>query len=417
MKIKSINKIKNEKVYDLEIEDNHNFFANNVLVHNCVRATMKRLGKSDKKQKDIDDWNNYVKAFVDGALKLGIKKEDSEKVAEDLLKLSGYFFNKSHSVAYTYNAIITLYLTVYFRIYYYAATLTYLNQNKKEEIFNAIIKMKQHDIQVLPPDINISNKEFTPVSNKEIRFGLMNIKFLGDIPAETIIQNRPYKSFFDFIIKTVKPKNGINERVLRGLVSTGCFDCFDINRKKLIFILGEFFERKKTIKVEEKLLALCQSIEKEADVLNFKTTQFDYIDYEKEFFDYNFFHGYFTDSLKERLYKAQRKGLIDLGFEELYNGVTKRIPVIINSLKSHIDKNKNEMVFVEFEDMFGRKESMPIFASMYKSVKDILKNNSIYLVYFYLTAEADEKVMFGRNIWLDTDEQKKGLIKELILKE
>lgn len=36
-KIKSIKKIiNNSKRYDIEVEKNHNFFANNILVHNCT---------------------------------------------------------------------------------------------------------------------------------------------------------------------------------------------------------------------------------------------------------------------------------------------------------------------------------------------------------------------------------------------
>lgn len=34
-KIKKINIIQNEDVYDITVKDNHNFFANNILVHNC----------------------------------------------------------------------------------------------------------------------------------------------------------------------------------------------------------------------------------------------------------------------------------------------------------------------------------------------------------------------------------------------
>lgn len=324
--------------------------------------------------------------------------------------------SNSHAVAYTYNAIMTLYLTVYFRTYYYAATLTYLNQNKKEDLLDAIARIKQHGISVLPPDINLSNKEFTPIGDKEIRFGLIDIKFVGEKPVQTVIENRPYRNLTDFIIKTVKPNSGMNERVVKALVSSGAFDSIDENRKKLLYIVDEFFERKKSTKVEEKLITLLQGIEKEASVLDIKTTQLDFIDYEKEFFEYNFFHSYFTDELKKRLYEAQKRGLVDLGFSELYPKVSKRIPVILNSMRVHIDKNGNEMVFVEFEDMHGTKNSMPIFASIFKSIKDTLKINHVYLTYFYLS-EDDGKVMFGRNKWIDSDAEKKALAKEIQLKE
>lgn len=34
-KLLQITRCKNEDVYDLKIQSNHNFFANGVLVHNC----------------------------------------------------------------------------------------------------------------------------------------------------------------------------------------------------------------------------------------------------------------------------------------------------------------------------------------------------------------------------------------------
>jgi len=41
MKIKSIKKIENKsKRYDIEVEDNHNFFANGILVHNCQNLNL-----------------------------------------------------------------------------------------------------------------------------------------------------------------------------------------------------------------------------------------------------------------------------------------------------------------------------------------------------------------------------------------
>ena len=39
-KIKRINIISNEDVYDITVEDNHNFFANNLLVHNCAEEPL-----------------------------------------------------------------------------------------------------------------------------------------------------------------------------------------------------------------------------------------------------------------------------------------------------------------------------------------------------------------------------------------
>lgn len=40
IRIKRINVISNEDVYDITVEDNHNFFANNLLVHNCAEEPL-----------------------------------------------------------------------------------------------------------------------------------------------------------------------------------------------------------------------------------------------------------------------------------------------------------------------------------------------------------------------------------------
>ena len=67
--IENLGKIE-ENVFDIEIEDNHNFFGNNILVHN----------------------SNYVKfdKIVDLILKKKIQKEENELSDEDFKKLTDY---------------------------------------------------------------------------------------------------------------------------------------------------------------------------------------------------------------------------------------------------------------------------------------------------------------------------------------
>ena len=58
-KIKSIKKIKNKsKKYDLRIADNHNYFANNILVHNCSLYTDYMHARS------IDGQNHYSRNWL-----------------------------------------------------------------------------------------------------------------------------------------------------------------------------------------------------------------------------------------------------------------------------------------------------------------------------------------------------------------
>lgn len=87
---------------------------------------------------------------------------------------------------------------------------------------------------ILPPDINLSDKGFTPLEREnKILFGLKPISGLGTDTLEAIIENRPYSSFDDFFNKLVSTKK-ISEAKGVTLIKSGVFDCFEPDRKKLM---------------------------------------------------------------------------------------------------------------------------------------------------------------------------------------
>ncbi len=72
-------------------------------------------------------------------------------------------------------------------------------------------------IKVLPPDVNDSNANFTPVGT-DIRFGLAAVRNVGANVVESIVddaagQGRASPSFSDFLRKV--PVNVCNKRVDR----------------------------------------------------------------------------------------------------------------------------------------------------------------------------------------------------------
>lgn len=78
VKLKSINLTKNEDVYDITCSENHNFFANNLLVHNCCEVSLRpfqfcnlcEVNVSDIESQD--DLNNRVRAAtIIGTLQAG----------------------------------------------------------------------------------------------------------------------------------------------------------------------------------------------------------------------------------------------------------------------------------------------------------------------------------------------------------
>ncbi|MBF0350496.1 MAG: DNA polymerase III subunit alpha [SAR324 cluster bacterium] len=73
---------------------------------------------------------------------------------------SGYGFNKSHTVAYGLISYQTAYLKAHFPVQFMAALLN-CSINNPDKIVTFISDCKEMGIQVLPPDVNSSLKEFT----------------------------------------------------------------------------------------------------------------------------------------------------------------------------------------------------------------------------------------------------------------
>jgi DNA polymerase-3 subunit alpha len=86
-------------------------------------------------------------------------------------------------------------------------------------------------INILPPDINISGQSFVP-DGKNIRFGLGGIKNVSGVSLESIMANRPYKSFIDFVNRVDVSK--VNKRVQKNLIMAGCFDSLGVHRNSLM---------------------------------------------------------------------------------------------------------------------------------------------------------------------------------------
>lgn len=100
------------------------------------------------------------------------------------------------------------------------------------KIAAAIGQIQSFGIKVLPPDINISGKTYTPFIDSDkkeyIYYGLKGITKVGEDVVEEILQKRPYSSFEDFENR-VKVK--IDQKI--NLIKSGAFDFFG-DRKVLI---------------------------------------------------------------------------------------------------------------------------------------------------------------------------------------
>lgn len=192
-----------------------------------------RRAMGKKKKEELD--KQYA-GFQAGMLERGFPQVAIDKLWEILLPFSDYAFNKSHSAAYGVITYWTAYLKANYPAEYMAALLTSVRDDKdKMAIYlNECRRMK---IQVLPPDVNESAHDFTPVG-RDIRFGLTAIRNVGSNVVDGIVEGRTgqgrFESFEDFLKKV--PAQVCNKRVIESLIKAGAFDDMKHRRRALVAI-------------------------------------------------------------------------------------------------------------------------------------------------------------------------------------
>ncbi|NUO08370.1 MAG: DNA polymerase III subunit alpha [Candidatus Brocadia sp.] len=173
--------------------------------------------------------------FINGAVSNGIAQETATSIFELMEYFAGYGFNKSHSAAYAVITYQTAYLKANYPVLYMVAQLSCEKQNM-DKIVDYIEDCRHMGINVLPPDINESQNDFTISNGNKIRFGLGAIKNVGDKAIESVIQSRSKGGRYTSILDVCKRVDlrVVNKQVLESLIKAGCFDSLQDNRAKLL---------------------------------------------------------------------------------------------------------------------------------------------------------------------------------------
>ncbi len=203
--------------------------------------------------------------FLKGTMNKGVSKQKAEEIFDHILKFGGYGFNKSHSTRYAIVAFQTAYMKTYHPVEYMSAVLTFEmgDTTKVVEYIDECRKLTGPDgtrgIKVLPPDVNVSDMDFTPsyvekagkgkrkvAAAKEgvIRFGLMAVRGVGEKAVETIIAERakagPFRSLYDFCERV--DLRAVSRSTIEALVKCGAFSGAGEKRASLLHVLDRAVE-------------------------------------------------------------------------------------------------------------------------------------------------------------------------------
>lgn len=171
--------------------------------------------------------------FLEGARKQKIDENKAKTIWDRMETFAEYGFNKSHSAAYAIITYQTAYLKAHYPVAFMAALLTSEKDNR-DKIIKHMSNCKEMEINILPPDINESEKDFS-ISGDNIRFGLTAVKNVGEAAIESVIAVRResrFTSFIDFLTRVDLRK--VNKRVIESLIKCGAFDTLGYRRRQLM---------------------------------------------------------------------------------------------------------------------------------------------------------------------------------------
>jgi DNA polymerase-3 subunit alpha len=191
-----------------------------------AQAGTLRKAISKKKAKMMEQ---MYALFKDGCLTNGIEQRIIDKVWTDWKDFADYAFNKSHAACYAYVAYQTAYLKAHYPAEFMAANLSM--SESPDEITKFLEECRRMEIEVVPPTINLSERDFSAKDNR-ILFGFKGIKNVGEAAIRAIISEREsggeFKSIFDLMGRC--DSSSVNKTVLESLISAGAFDEFEGNR-------------------------------------------------------------------------------------------------------------------------------------------------------------------------------------------
>lgn len=129
--------------------------------------------------------------FVEGAARQGIDEETAVAVWMSTSTFGAYGFNRSHSLSYSMLAYWQMYVKKYYPLEFYYAALANENDADKRNLF--IAEARRRGVKFLPVDPNRSSKTFA-LEPGGIRYGLTQVKGIGDKTADLIIAARPIET-------------------------------------------------------------------------------------------------------------------------------------------------------------------------------------------------------------------------------
>ena len=353
------------------------------------------MGKNIKSVMDAEE-----EKFVAGCLSQGHTEETGREMFRLIGHFAGYGFNKSHSAGYGLVAYQTAYLKAHYPAEYLASLLTATKRDKDRTAIY-LNECRQMSIEVLVPDVNESESDFT-VRDGRIRFGLSAVRNVGEGVVDKIAGSRadgPYESFLDFVNRV--DVAALNRRTVESLVKAGAFDALGHSRKGLTLmhelILDSTLERRRNEEMGQYSLFAgdaADTEERDFDIPNDEWSQKIKLAFEKEMLGL-----YVSDhpllSVGASLAAATTITISEL--EELSDRTSVTVGGIVGTITRRWTRNGDPMLFFQLEDL-ERSVEVIVFPKTVHDFGPLVVEDAVLVVSGHLDHRGDDVKVVAREI-------------------
>ena len=343
----------------------------------------KAIGK-----KDAELMSKLKEPFMVGCEANGVDR----KVAEDLWveneRSAEYSFNKAHAACYALISYRTAYLKANYPAEYMAALISSVMDTKDKVPFY-VAECESMGLEVLPPDVNSSQRDFAVVEGK-IRFGLSAVKNVGENAVRAIIEARETDGRFVSIWDVAERVDAqhVSSRVLESLIRAGALDSTGDPRRGMLLVLDQAVQSGRKAQADRHA-GQTNLFEGLADasvggggggshppVPAGEFEKKELLAGERETL------GLFVSSHPLSDIADQLRRKVDVPIRELENrmeGETVTIGGLVSSVRQTMTKKGDPMAFVQLEDTTGVVEVV-VFSKAFTAARPLLEQDRIVIV-------------------------------------
>src|SRR3990167_5497224 len=352
------------------------------------------LGESDilrraMGKKKVDVMAQQREIFVTRARDNNFDEKKSGELFDLMAYFAGYGFNKSHSAAYALIAYQTAYLKANYPAEFMSELIS-LEAVHAEKMVFYIDEAKDMHIDIVPPNINLSEIKFT-VKNDKIIFGLLGVKNVGLAALENIIEERskkPFRDLLDFCARIDLRTS--NKRVLENFIFAGAFDSLPGNRAQQLEELPQIMdlatETKEALTTGQ--MGLFRSISNSKDPELYKFEIRDEWPVKEKLEKEKLAIGFYLSSHPLDIYNKFINWLRIRPFNEILDSIIEKPTEeedtvislgILKNKKVITTKKGDPMAFVQLEDKNSTAEII-IFPKLFKQLESWLNEYDAFIV-------------------------------------